>query len=143
MTKKYYITVGDSMKLLATYVADKLYKVDIEETIKMNEDQVTWIWNFVPRTITDLAKYHKHPKVKFRFVPADLSFQTFWDLYDYKLGKKARAEKLWNALNDTDRAKALAAIPAYEFFRNTNNTKKMYAEGWLAQRRFENEFKIK
>ena len=143
MTKKYFITVGDSMKLLATYVADKLYKVDIDEAIKMDDDQVTWIWNFIPRTITDLAKYHKHPKVKFRFVPADLSFQTFWDMYDYKVGKKSRAIKLWEALNDTDRAKALASIPGYHFFLANTQTKKMYAEGWLAQRRFENEYKTK
>ena len=143
MTKKYYITVGENMKLLATYVADKLYKVDIDEAIKMTEDQVTWIWNFVPRTITDLAQYHKHPKVKFKFVPADLSFPMFWDMYDYKVGKKARAEKLWKALNNTDRAKALGAVAAYDFFLANTQTKKMYAEGWLAQRRFDNEYKVK
>jgi hypothetical protein len=78
--------------------------------------------------------------VKITEVPADLSFERFWDKYHYKVGKKAKVQQLWTALNDADRTKALAAIPEYHKWLTRAKIAPVYPETYLSQRRWENDF---
>lgn len=73
-------------------------------------------------------------------VPADLSFDAFWNKYNYKLGKKERAKKLWECLTDADRARAINAIKAYDTWLSQRSIEKVYPETYLSQRRWENDF---
>lgn len=43
----------------------------------------------------------------------NISFDTFWDAYDKKVGKKSKLEKKWNKLTDRERSAILAHIPLY------------------------------
>jgi hypothetical protein len=82
------------------------------------------------------------PERKLLLVPEDLSFQRFWETYGHKVGKKARVEKLWNALSEGDKIKCLAAIPRYKaWLAQRPNMEMLYPETFISQRRFENTFK--
>jgi len=72
----------------------------------------------------------------------DTSFNGFWERYKYKVGNKKRAEKLWNLLTEKERLSALASIAKYDRFLATRQRmEKAYPETYLAQRRWENEYK--
>lgn len=69
-----------------------------------------------------------------------MEFTIFWEAYAYKVGKKARAEKIWKALNDSDRVLAIEAIKPYDrWLSSKHNLEKVYPETYLSQRRWENE----
>lgn len=44
----------------------------------------------------------------------NISFDEFWDLYDYKKGKKSKVEAKWESLKDSDRIAIMDNIPAYK-----------------------------
>ena len=79
--------------------------------------------------------------VKITEVPPDLSFEAFWTRYRYKVGKKARAEQLWNNLNQPDRTAALSGIIEYDRWLERAKVAKAYPETYLSGRRWENDFK--
>lgn len=96
----------------------------------------------IPRSATDLLDWQKkYPKVSIKEVPVDLSFERFWNLYNYKQGKKSKAEKLWSQLSEEVKAIALVAVPKYNKWLGTKSIDKAYPETWLAQCRWENEYK--
>jgi hypothetical protein len=76
--------------------------------------------------------------VKMTVIPADLSFKTFWDRYDYKeAGDKKDSEKKWNLLNDLDKARALAYIKIDNQHRLTSGAARKYAKTYLNQKVWE------
>lgn len=44
----------------------------------------------------------------------NVSFESFWDLYDKKCGDKAKLIKKWNALSDKDRQNIMDYLPKYK-----------------------------
>lgn len=79
--------------------------------------------------------------LKIEPVPEDLSFESFWDAYGYKVGKKYRVKKLWESLDNTDRAAALAGIRKYDRYLNLHKgIAKAYAETYLRHRYWENDY---
>ena len=44
----------------------------------------------------------------------NISFDTFWELYDKKKGDKDKLVKKWGSLTDDDREKIIAHIPVYK-----------------------------
>jgi hypothetical protein len=74
-------------------------------------------------------------------VPADLSFTAFWNAYNYKVGNKERARKLYELLDDNTRTLVFAGIKKYSnYLASRPNMEKAYAETFLNQRRWENSF---
>lgn len=69
----------------------------------------------------------------------DLSFNTFWNLYNYKVGKKA-TEMQWKKLKPLDRINAIKAISSYEGYLKRTHIAKVYPERFLRNRRFEDQF---
>ena len=43
----------------------------------------------------------------------DISFEIFWNLYDYKTGDKGKIRKKWELLNDLDRGMIMEHLPHY------------------------------
>lgn len=83
--------------------------------------------------------------VKFRVakVEANLEFETFWNAYDYKVGNKARAQKLWGNISKDDKIRCFIGVRSYNYWLSLRtNTEKLYPETFLHQRRWENEYKI-
>jgi hypothetical protein len=77
-------------------------------------------------------------------VKMDVSFDSFWTAYNYKLGNKEKARKIWEKLAESDKINALNTIPLYDRMLLMKQTQdKVYAERYLSQRRWENEYKYK
>ena len=85
------------------------------------------VWRRVGCTVRDITAW-------------DVSFDRFWNQYGYKVGNKARAAKLWNALPEMERILALGAIAAQRRHSESRRTDMPYPETYLAQRRWENQF---
>ena len=117
----------------------KGFEIDGEPT----EGQLHFIMDRFPINELDLQFFHHDSKGTLKKIETDLSFDTFWNSYNYKVGNKKRAEKLYEALSDADKAEALRVIPIYDqFLAIKKNQDKLYAETYLSQRRFENNYKI-
>jgi len=71
-----------------------------------------------------------------------LEFIDFWNTYAYKVGNKSRAEKLWRSLSDIEKATCMKSIKTYDaYLFNHPKMEKCYPETYLAQRRFEGQYK--
>ncbi|TKT89495.1 hypothetical protein [Dyadobacter frigoris] len=103
-----------------------------------------WIWAHPPYTREVLFTWRENALIReVKEVPEDLTFAVFWDAYDYKVGDRKKAEKIWNATSDADKMAAMAALPRYKYWLLTNTTPMVHATTYLNQRRYENEFIIK
>lgn len=71
--------------------------------------------------------------------PGDgLDFGTFWDAYALKRSRR-KAELAWDRLSRRDRRAALAGIAAYREACLRSGVSMMYAQGYLNNRRWEDE----
>lgn len=66
-------------------------------------------------------------------------FQQFWNAYALKRDRIA-AERAWNKLSAKDKRKAIDAIPDYNADCARQGISRMYAQGYLSHRRFEDDF---
>ena len=55
----------------------------------------------------------KEKEIKVKETILNVSFDGFWDLYNYKVGDKNKLLKRWVSLTDNDRELAMAHIPLY------------------------------
>jgi hypothetical protein len=90
----------------------------------------------LPLTQDMLAKVSTDPLVKILEIKEVITFEVFWDAYDYKVGNKSRAMKLFNSLTEGEKQAALSYIPKYNHFVNDKRINKLYAETYLNQKRF-------
>ena len=70
--------------------------------------------------------------------PVDQEFQKFWDAYGLKRDRVA-AERAWRKLSKGDRRAALAGIARYRDDCEARGIQRMYAQGYLNHRRWEDE----
>lgn len=70
--------------------------------------------------------------------PIDQEFQQFWDAYGLKRDRVA-AERAWRKLSKGDRRAALAGIQRYRDDCEARGISRMYAQGYLNHRRWEDE----
>ena len=70
--------------------------------------------------------------------PIDQEFQQFWDEYGLKRDRVA-AERAWRKLSKADRRAALAGIARYRDDCEARGISRMYAQGYLNHRRWEDE----
>lgn len=76
--------------------------------------------------------------VKIREVQPDLSFGAFYTAYNFRSGKRSRAEAVWEKMDDINRAKAIAYIPKYENNLLKTGWNKMMAETYLNRQEWNN-----
>lgn len=110
-----------------------------------DEAAVHWLLTTAPTERKRLEAFGQNYKSKLQIIPIleDLSFDAFWKAYAYKIGKKARAEKLWELMSEGERTEALKAIPRYKRWLALRQTvEQLYPETYLSQRRWENEFTV-
>jgi hypothetical protein len=70
----------------------------------------------------------------------DLSFESFWNKYTYKVGAKEASKKLWGKLTDDEKYAAISKIKEYDKYIVRTGIAKVYPERYLKHRRWENEF---
>lgn len=93
-----------------------------------------------PKTFEKLQSMQekKIQNVVITTVEDDLSFERFYELYDYKFGKKAKAKLIWDKMPDQERIKAINYIQRYKQFLMTTGTASKYPETYLNQQIWNN-----
>lgn len=118
----------------------ELTYVELRDIIAMTEEQRDWIWRFIPKTLLEIQGI-SNKMVKVTEIQSDLSFAAFWELYDYKLGNKERAKQHWNKLDDATRQVVMQKVLEYNYYMAQQTHAKVFAERFLSQKRWENDFK--
>jgi len=108
-----------------------------------NLKQINFMLAKLPALENELEAFVQQHKLKLSQVQQDLSFEAFWNAYKYKVGKKARTERLWNSLSKQERELVFVAIPRYRRFIAFKNQESAYAETWLNNKMWENEYHLK
>ncbi len=139
------------MKYILTHAKiDGAIKVEYDEQgrIKMFEfdcDASGELWSFIMGNFPVMVDDLKAPGYKnftMSEVYDDTSFDAFWKAYNYKVGNKARAEKLWKLLSEIQKMQVLIRIKQYDAYLMTHPAQeKCYPETFLHQKRWENEFR--
>ena len=135
--------------------AEYLFKYDLNGNLKLFEiigapltdEQIVWFFrgNKIPSREQFMIDYWmKLPEFKNHFeiikVPADLSFDNLWQLYNYKVSK-ADAEKAFAKLKDeADVIKCFLGIKPYEEHLAKTKTAKAHLSRYINGRYFENEY---
>jgi hypothetical protein len=144
MLYKYKVTIPsipDSAILIAYEgTTGQMKKLDIDCTL--TEEQFAWLIARLPVRQTDITALVEMSKgkIKVEQIPNDLSFEVFWNAYRNKVGDKAKAEKLWQALNDAARVEVLDSLKKYETYLSKTKVAKVYPERYLSQQRWKNTF---
>lgn len=91
-----------------------------------------------PSSLFLLEKWKEIKTVNVKEVPPDLSFPAFWKAYDMKVGNKPRCERLWQALKEPERVKAIKYIEQYNSWLIQSNINKKMPETYLNQKPWNN-----
>jgi len=144
-----FLIKGQSLEAKATYNENELLclleitQVSASDT-HFDFQVIKGFLKWLPTNTTDIetAMATKGPIMVTEIAP-DLSFTAFWTTYDYKIGNKSRAEATWNKLKTEERNACMLKVKQYKNWLKVNPTiAHLYAETFLSQRRWENEFKI-
>lgn len=71
--------------------------------------------------------------------PADLSFDSLWNLYDHKV-KRVEAEKSFNKLKEPDKIKLFLSIKGYNTYLQRRGIAKAHLSTFINQRYFEDDW---
>ena len=141
MDKYLFTSITGNRKILMGYEDGLLRELSIEGS--MSNSEIQFLMLHFPWIECGLKQFEEITRGKVTRIEMDLSFDTFWNAYAYKVGNKTRTEKLWDKLSGVDKAAVLRSIPIYDtFLVIKKNQDKLYPETFLSQRRFENNYKI-
>lgn len=116
--------------------------IEFKADAAMSTEALTWLLERIPVKHAELQKMATGIGAKLVEVQLDLSFEKFWQEYDYKVGNKTKCKKLWEALTDADKSVALSAIGRYKRYLQVKTTiEQVYPERFISHRRFENDFR--
>ncbi len=127
------------------------FEYDLNEVLKsfkikegeLTDTQIMWLLNYkvFPYYEGVIRLWKERYKKEFDFFVGlpDLSFDTFWDLYNHKMGK-IKAKKQWDKLSERDKIDAIRNIKAYDSYLSRHGYNKRYPERWLRDREFENQY---
>lgn len=105
---------------------------EFKSGFKMNHAQLEYVRDKIPFIINDINNFGKDREIE--FIDNGLTFNTFWDTYNYKLGNKKKAEQLFKQLSETDKAKAISYISKYDNTLKLTSISKAHATTYLNQR---------
>lgn len=143
MLKKYIITFrgnNTNMEVVAEYQDNGALAV---VNLPRGEDPV--VSNYLVRNVPgDEANLGQIGEIAIvEECPQDLHFPTFWEAYGNKMNRE-RALKLWSAMPDDERLKALRAIPRYNYYLSTKpGIEKKYPDTWLKNKCWQNNYTVK
>jgi hypothetical protein len=138
--KNYLVTYKKTGKTMLFKFDLNGFLIAFETTFTLNRSTYHYFKKHFPFEVDDLQHFKAAAEFKVDELLQDLSFQSFWNTYDRKVGNKSRSQKLWKGLNDTEKAKALNYIKTYDNFLVMNQgIQKLYPETYLSQKRFNNE----
>lgn len=110
---------------------------------ELTEQQAIWLFNPArfPYTETMCQGWRCIKNFDVVVGEPDLSFETFWSAYNYKVGKKVSTQKSWERLSKADRLAAIKGIAKYNrFLARKHGLEKAYPSTYINQRQWENEY---
>jgi len=109
-----------------------LIKYDFEPGT-FDQDEYKLFFSNFPITEPKIETWRKQgfKTLKIEKIEVDLSFDAFYEKYSHKVGKRSRAEKIWETMNENERAKAIAYIYKYERYIIQSGVNKKHAESYL------------
>lgn len=141
--KKYVVTSTEFMGELCFKYDLKGDLTGFEIVAALTDIQRKWYFDNLPYKegiLTD-GWVKRSRTIKIMEVPEDLSFETFYNLYKYKVGDKKKCIKLWAALKDEVKVLVLRSIPAYLKWLERTGTAQVYPERFLSKEYYINEYK--
>lgn len=138
--KKYIVTTINYQGQI-TYGYDDNNQLVLVELDGIHEQQhrINILKN-LPLTLDVLNKWtHNNKNITVTLLLEDITFEVFWSNYNYKMGKQ-EAERAWNKLSVADKTRAIKRIRAYDRYISDRGIAKAYAQKYLNQRRFNDEF---
>lgn len=107
---------------------------------EFQDPQYGYLKKAFPKTLEQMQNMisAKLPNVRITEVQPDLSFDAFYNLYNYKVGKRSRAMNNWERMSDTEKAKAIAYIPVYMRRISETGYNKKYPEFYLSAEEWNN-----
>lgn len=119
---------------------DDGYLISLQITYEnMDKKSLDYLASHIPSLVDHVEFYRKMKNVKVSEIPFDTSFERFWDDYAVKAGNKQRSMRLWKALSEDNRIKAIKHISMYDQFllQNEGRQKKL-PETYLNQQQWNN-----
>lgn len=130
----------DSKMLLDYNEAGEINKIEFEGC---DINQISYLLDRVP-VLEDLLKNRCEAyNLNLAVAELDLSFDNFWNTFAYKVGKKMRSKRLWEAMSEAEKIESFVKIPKYHRFINIKQQESAYPETWLYNRMWENEYVIR
>lgn len=140
--KSYTLISRNGNQSSFTFNADGLL-IEFKADTAMENSPLTWLLDRLPIKFEQLQKMATGIQAQLVEAQLDLSFEKFWSEYDYKVGNKSKAKKLWEELSDADKSIALHSIGKYKrYLKVKTGIEQIYPERYISHRRFENDFKI-
>lgn len=116
--------------------------IEFKKNQALTEEQRIWLYSGrFPETETMMKLWITDLKKKFVVtkMPADLSFDNLWNLYNLKVSK-ADAEKSFKKLNEADVIKCFLGLKPYEEYLLKSKIAKAHLSRYINGRYFENEY---
>ncbi len=119
------------------------YLISFEVQAELDEAQLLYFYKLLPWTKSKLYSMQSLPgnEITITEIPADLSFEVFWNRYNNKVGKKNKVKQIWENLPEATRVKVLVSITYYNQWLVKTGFAKCYPETYLNQERYENEYR--
>lgn len=117
-----------------------LEEFKILDDLTLEQNQINWLKKNFPYFESDIIKWKETIKnIEVIIGTPDLSFDTFWKMYNLKVGK-IDTEKLWHKLTKAEQLKAIKQIKAYSGFLRRRGTAKMHPDRFLRKKHFNDQF---
>lgn len=117
--------------------------VQLEINGELTEQQIEAFYKLLPMHQKGVSVFRKqiaqNGTASVEEYKEGLTFDYFWDCYNYKAGNKKRSERCWNKLNNINRNRAVFYLGRYEQeLKSKPHQQKMYADTYLTQQRWNN-----
>jgi hypothetical protein len=110
--------------------------INFENHATLSTKQLLFLKENFPFAWQDLSRLNgKHAKIEEH---VDITFENFWETYNYKRGK-IKAKEVWNKLSDDAKFKAISYIHKYKYEMKLKGYDMLYPERYLSRRRFDDE----
>lgn len=121
-----YHSMGFGCMVTLAYDDGFLKSVEIEAPVDTGRPDVK-VFN---KESDFVAVCRKH-NTPFTEVKRDVTFEMFWERYNYKASGRIPAQKAWDKLTEAERISAYDYIPTYEAHLKMSRTAKKYASTYL------------
>src|SRR5690554_403898 len=118
------------------------YLTEFKKNQPLTDEQRLWLYSArFPETEELMKQWIIYLKKKFEVtkVPADLSFDNLWQLYNYKVSK-SDAVKAFNKLKEPEVIQCFIGLKAYEEYLAKTKIAKAHLSRYINGRYFENEY---